>query len=322
MSAESSIWLKYRPSKKVLLLLKAAVGGLLIWFLYSKISAALAETDVLKLNFSSDALFYFSMAIGLTFFNWFFEARKWQILASPFENLSLKTAYQSVLSGLATGLITPNRLGNFIGRLIYIKPENRVQGTVNTQLGNLAQFIVSISLGIIGLAVSLFYVKSDLNPWLYGMLPIGMLMLAIALYFNPKLLLKLPFGKKIYDFNTKTIDDLLAFPANLKVRALGNSALRYVVFLIQYYCLFQMFGIDNGTLLIIALSATTFLITTVVPGVFMGKLLVRESAAVFVFSWIALPVQIILAVSFLLWLINLAIPSVLGWLFWLKKSAK
>jgi len=83
-----------------------------------------------------------------------------------------------------------------------------------------------------------------------------------------------------------------------------------------------MFGLDSAMMMIFALSATTFLITTVVPGIFIGKLLVRESAAVLIFGWIGIPIQIILAVSFLLWLINLGIPALFGWLFWIKKSAE
>ena len=68
------------------------------------------------------------------------------------------------------------------------------------------------------------------------------------------------------------------------------------------------------------LAATTFLLTTLIPSLFFGKLLVRESAALIVFAWAGLSVPVILAVSFSLWFINLALPASIGYIIWLRKS--
>lgn len=315
MSAENSMWVKYRPSSIVLNAIKILIGGLLLWFLWTRISAAIYQNNLFNLSFSDQGIFWLFAALALTKVNWILEAKKWQLLSSPFQKLHFSTAYQSVLAGLATGLITPNRLGNFIGRLAYVAPEYKVQATINTQVGNLAQFIITIILGLFGLTA----VAEMFIPISFIWVPLIMLILASWIYFQPKIIVKLPFGSKIHAKFSKEIDDLAELPNSLKWRVLLFSLLRYLVFIVQFICLFKVFGIETDVILLALLSATTFLITTVIPGIFLGKLLVRESAAVFVFSWIALPIQIILAVSFLLWLINLAIPAIFGWYFWIKK---
>ncbi len=318
MSVGNNSWLKYRFSQRALLVLKMSIGVILIWFLWTRISDAIYTSNLLDLSIASYGLTWFLVAITLSLVNWLLESRKWQLLVNPFQELTILTAFKSVLAGLATGLITPNRLGNFIGRLAYIAPEHRVQATVNTQVGNLAQFIVTIILGLFGLSV----IAELFIPINFIWIPLIMLMLASWLYFQPKIILKTPLGTKLYSKWSKEVDDLANLPHTLKWRVLFFSLLRYFIFIVQFICLFKVFGIDTDPILIAMLSATTFLITTVIPGLFIGKLLVRESAAVLVFSWIGLPIQTILAVSFLLWLINLAIPSAFGWLFWLKRSDK
>ncbi|MDX1349553.1 MAG: lysylphosphatidylglycerol synthase domain-containing protein [Putridiphycobacter sp.] len=315
MSVENSIWIKYRPSRAVLFGVKLLIGGFLLWYLWTRISDAFYSQHILDLSLGKQGVMWLLVGTTLSFANWFFEAKKWQILASLFQKTNQFIAYKSVLAGLATGLITPNRLGNFIGRLAYIDSKHHLQATINTQVGNLAQFIVTITAGLFGLSA----VAQMFLPTSFVWIPIIMLIVASTLYFRPKLIIKLPLGSKLYATYSKEIDDLASLPTVLKWRVLLFSLLRYLIFIVQYICLYRVFGIETDPLLIALLSASTFLITTVIPGIFMGKLLVRESAAVFVFGWIGLPVQTIVAVSFLMWLINLALPAVFGWYFWIKK---
>lgn len=322
MSAENSTWLTYRPSPITLRATKIMIGLLLVWVLWYKISLAIQADDFSMPSLSSKAYLWLITAAFLTFINWLLEAKKWQILVSPFQKMKTNLAYKSVLAGLSTGLITPNRLGNFIGRLAYINNNHKVQATINTQVGNLAQFIITIMMGIIGLSVSLTLLTPNINPYVFIGIPTLLLVLSIWLYLYPKAILRLPFGKKMNTIWSKEVDDLSKLSITLKSHVLKYGIGRYFVFLAQYYCLFMMFGIPISPLLTGALAATTFLITTVIPGVFFGKLIVRESAALFAFSLIALPIPVILFVSFLLWLINLAIPAMFGWYFWIKKPKR
>ena len=60
------------------------------------------------------------ICLVLMIMNWGLEALKWQVLVKSTQPLNFIQAFGSVLAGLATGLITPNRIGNFIGRNAYV----------------------------------------------------------------------------------------------------------------------------------------------------------------------------------------------------------
>ena len=58
-------------------------------------------------------------------FNWGIEAKKWQVLMKPIEDLSWWTACKATLTGLSFAMNTPNRIGEYAGRILYVKKENR-----------------------------------------------------------------------------------------------------------------------------------------------------------------------------------------------------
>ena len=60
---------------------------------------------------------------------------------------------------------------------------------------------------------------------------------------------------------------------------------------------------------IMAAISVVFLITTIIPSLFFGKLFVREASALFVFSEMGISSPVILMTVFILWLINLALLS-------------
>ena len=69
----------------------------------------------------------FWAVILLAFVNWGLEARKWQVLVKPVQDMNFLRAYKSVLSGLTLSLNTPNRMGEYGGRILYIKEGGRLK---------------------------------------------------------------------------------------------------------------------------------------------------------------------------------------------------
>ena len=63
--------------------------------------------------------------------------------------ISLTVAFKAAFAGNATGAFTPNRIGGFVGRVMYLPKEQVLTGTLNTFVGNLAQFLSTIIFGII-----------------------------------------------------------------------------------------------------------------------------------------------------------------------------
>jgi hypothetical protein len=304
-------------SNKYILIIKLTVVFVLIGYLVFKIKnepilGTLNELEIV----SYEALI---ICFLLMFMNWGLEAKKWQLLIKNTQSISFFTAFKSVLAGLTTGLLTPNRLGNFIGRLSFIKKKNHNQAIINTQLGNLAQFISTALMGLIGLVVMIWLQYNILNQGVIIILSLGFLTVGILVYFKPKYINFNPLNKLFSDKTKLSIEHISQYKSRLKLKILLISLLRYTIFTVQYYCLIFMLE-PYHHFEIFSLIATTFLITSLIPSFFFGKLFIRESAALFVFSLANYNTTFILLVAFILWVINLAIPASIGSLIWLSKK--
>lgn len=260
------------------------------------------------------------LVIILMIFNWGLETKKWQMLLGSVQYLSFIDSFKSVLAGLSSGLLTPNRIGNFIGRLAYVKKENHNQAIVNTLVGNLAQFTSTLLMGSVGFLVLISYKLQIQNSFWILLFSVLFSSVGCYIYFRPSVLNFRPLNKLFSDKTKLSIQEINDSYSNVKIKILGLSLLRYIVFCVQYFLVFKLFGIQISIVVLFSLIATVFLITTLIPSLFFGKLFVRESVAVFIFSLVDINLSLILVVVFLLWLINLAVPAVVGSIFWLKQK--
>ena len=319
MNVINKVRTQYVISNQLKQLIKISIGILLLYFIIKKVYSALHEFDFNLIRLESNWFLYLIIAGILSLINWGFEAKKWQVLTRKSEGLSFMQAYKSVLAGLSTGLVTPNRLGNFIGRNAFIKKGQKVQAIYQTQLGNLAQFLITVGIGGIVFIIAILRYKTELNPLYILIGSIVFACLGFVLYFNLKLIKHIPILKKFYLKDQANIDFIIDIPLKIKSIVLFYSLLRYLVFILQYNLLFIIFSNHISWLDISILSSCTFLITTIVPSLFFGKLLVRESSALLVFGWVNILVPIILLASTVLWFINLAVPGLLGYIIWTRQ---
>ena len=247
-------------------------------------------------------------ALLLAFVNQFLEYRKWKATLTFLEE-STQTV-QSYLAGVLTGFLTPSLLGNFIGRMYYYPRKKRSQIIVLTFLGNGAQFIASISFGL--LAVALLGQEQLQIPRFNRVIALGVIALMLLVYF---LFDKSPIP--IQKWKTKIIP-LLAGTEKLRFKILLFSLLRYLVFSIQYCLLFHAFGIPFSLDLVIWVWQIYFW-STLAPSLWLGKLFIRESIAL----WILLPIighpEIILLSSVSLWVINHGVTALIALPFFKKQ---
>ncbi len=249
-------------------------------------------------------------ALLLTFVNQFLEYRKWKSTLT-FLDESTQTV-QSYLAGVLTGFLTPSLLGNFIGRMYYYPRKKRTQIIVLTLLGNGAQFLASISFGL--LAVALLGQEQLHIPRFNRVIALSVIALILLVYFL--------FDKSsvpIQKWKTKIIP-LLAGTEKLRLKILLLSLLRYLVFSLQYSLLFHAFGIPFSLDLVLWVWQIYFW-STLAPSLWLGKLFIRESIAL----WILLPIighpEIILLSSVSLWIINHGVTALIALPFF-KKQVK
>lgn len=266
----------------------------------------------------SPGFFYFLVAILLVFVNWGLEAVKWQRLTA-FHPVTFWKGFESILKGLATGFLTPNRIGDFGGRILEFKKEHRWKGFNSRLISSCGQFMVSLGFGSIALGlVGGFY--PDLLPVELPYTPIGALavLLIIAFFFLGKYRgmmrekgLRFPFMRK----HQEKWRPFFECSRPLLYSTLLFSVLRYLVFSAQFFFLLMLFGVGSPSVQIYLLIALVYLFTCMVPGLFLGELGVREGFAVLFFSAAGYSGSAVLSASLLLWLINLALPALIGSFF-------
>src|SRR5882672_7911549 len=122
------------PYKNIKIFLNYFLGPLLfIWLsvsIYHQIKnqpdLGYSLTNIKKALQSSQRWKCWALA-GMVLLNWGIEARKWQLLMRPLEKISLARSFKAILAGLALALNTPNRIGEYGGRILYVHEGHRIQ---------------------------------------------------------------------------------------------------------------------------------------------------------------------------------------------------
>lgn len=244
--------------------------------------------------------------------NWSIEAWKWCCLVRPVQQLGFLRALTATIAGTSIGLITPNRVGEFAGRVLFLDPEHRVQGSFATLLGSIAQFVVTLLLGGIALTFNQYLHFSAAEPsraWnvvVWSALLIGCS--AVFLFFSPgafaRLLLAIPWLKR-FERHAHVLD---TFSRSDLMRIFLLSLLRYGVFTLQFAIVLVVIARVDALEAVMSVPVV-FLLTTLVPTMAFTELGVRGSVAT---TFIAGDDMGIMVSTALIWLINLVIPAIAG----------
>jgi len=93
------------------------------------------------------------------------------------------------------------------------------------------------------------------------------------------------------------------------------SFIRYAVFSTQYWMMMVAFGLDKPAILAFALIGLIFLIKSILPSLAFSELGIRESTALFVTGLFGISAITAFGSAFVLYLINIITPSLLGLIF-------
>lgn len=248
--------------------------------------------------------------------NWLLEGIKWQLIL---KNLKAQTAASkvvfSLLTGVATSLFTPNRSGNFIGRMIWLPNRLKVEASVLTIYGNMAQWLASMLFGGIGFVR---YSQLDIpatSSW-FWMSFVFVFTGVITLFLVPQVL-PLFVGRFFWKKQMRHAAMVLEKQHQLKWQLFGLSVLRHGVFSFQYVLILSAFTIPITWELLYAVWTIYFLMT-LAPSAAFGKLLVRENITLLVLGGLISNSAVIMSCSLILWFINLSLPALLGGIIWLK----
>jgi len=300
--------------------IKVGVVILLGVVLYNQVFAREDIADIqtaFSAHFRSGNLHWLIIAILLMPVNWAFETLKWRTLVVGFEPLTFSRAYRGILSGITFSLFTPNRIGEYGGRILIVKPENNWKAVIATLVGSFCQMLVLLTLGFIGL---IFFAQQflSLDPFvLQAIIFLGAILVSILLFcfYNIDLVVpivkRLPFIHYLKRF-VKHIKLLKDYSSRELTIALFYGTLRYITYSFQYYLILLFFEINVPIGIGFASIATIFLLQTSIPLPPIIGLLTRSQIALYVWGHYTDQQVDILAATFGLFLLNLIIPAIMG----------
>ena len=317
-----------RTRKNIKIIFKYIIAPLLgAWLFYSLYKQIKGQPDLQQsIDLIKEAPFgkqawKFWFVIALVFVNWGFEAKKWQVLLRTLQPVSFFTAYKSVLSGVTLSINTPNRIGEYGGRILYVQEGKRIKAISLSIAGSISQLIITLVMGCCGLIYIIFY-QGDSHTlvmglpafWLKSLLFLSACATAIIVLFYfrlswlIKLIEKIPAAAKYVQY----ISVLDSFNAKLLLRLLFLSFLRYIVFVIQYILLLQVLDVSilwiNGFWIISIL----FLVLAIVPSFAIADLGIRGKFSTELLSFYSTNTVGIIGTTFGIWFINLFIPALAG----------
>ena len=285
-------------------MLKLGVLGLLVYYLNSRLSD-LPNGISFTSTIHYDALVFLIFLMPL---NLFIEWQKWNVILRN-ETVDQKHKVHSFLSGIVSGIITPAYAGNFIGRMLYFPKSSRKKIIVNTIASNGAQFIMSISMGLV--AFQMIY-SSSIHLFYHLLLMLANLSLYLLYFYGDSIIEKLPFRF------IKQISGVVV-SRDLRRTLICLSMFRYVVFVVQFVLALVVFDVPFNPDFIIWVMLM-FGAITISPSLFMGKLIVRETVAITILTLIGIAVPSIILAAVSTWLLNQMLPALIATLLVKKRT--
>ena len=311
-------------SKKILtIIIKAAIIVFAFWFIYHKVVANknLQNFELLLSNIPRvEIISIIGLVFLLMFVNWFLEAAKWKRLMLKIESISFYRAIESVFCGLTLAIFTPNRLGEYGGRVFFLSPKRRIVGVVAMAVGNIGQLVLTNIFGAI--ALSLFiYRFIDLDYRLFfaiQILAVAFCLFFIVFYFNIQwlngILLSFKFTRKYKKFYSI----LGRYRKGELFRILMFCLARYLVFSSQYFILFIWLVPGLHYADIVMMICILFFVQSTLPSLDLFDVGIRSVTASYFFSYITKQDVAVIACTASIWLINIIIPAILGTYFVFK----
>lgn len=274
---------------------------------------------------------FFICASVMMLGNLFLEAKKWQYLISLKEKVSMSTSFKAVFTGLSVSVFTPNRVGEFLGRIFFLKKTEPIEGIFMTVIGSISQLLVTIVVGCLSLAFFLpvYYAPADFpTELLMGALYVlGFLtnIIFLGLYLNISIITDL--SRRIFKPEWKHwnhyVEVFSSYKTSELLKVFGLSLLRYMVFSTQFFLFLRAFDVPLSIGEAMMLIPVIYLVTTSIPTIALSELGVRGSVSVF-FIGVFMAGHFIgvgdlqlrvFAASTCIWLINIALPALIGTFF-------
>jgi len=315
----------------VVLKIVVSVGSLVyLFYLLGVEKSNMWEQIHIYFSKSNISLFPLFLVFILMFVNWGSEIIKWHKLANYLMPSSFGLAAKSTLAGVAASVFTPFRVGSYIGKAAMFPHRYRAKGLILQLFNAMAMFIVNFFFGLLFLGILGGYSKEDIFGFdsslfsVFGYVGAGIVLVFWILFVKVRVLLS-TFDKWKLTKNWRKYFDLVNDENyfNLSVQLIAISVIRYLAITYQYVLAYEVFGVGTEPWQTFVASGTLFFIFQFLP-VFNALEfgVTRTALLTLIFTTFGIVMNVsaqmalsITLASFFIWLINLAIPSVIGSVF-------
>jgi hypothetical protein len=307
-----------KTTKKILLnyILSPLLMVVLLWLIYRQVTQKdnfSEQWKSFKDHFNEGNKILLVMVLLMAPLNWMLEAAKWYKLLKKIQPVKYFRALASTLTGIAFAIVTPNKIGDFAGRILYVSDKNKLRAAIATLISNLSQTIITYSFGIAGL---IYFNIMHPGTWQKLTLVAALISASILLfiYLRVDLIANWADGKKWLRKIIVSIRILKRYSRKDLLELLAISCCRFCVYNLQFLILANVFGAGIPWLSGILVSGLMFWMITVIPSIFVADLGVRGYIAnlLFITTSIATNSVSILAASYMIWLLNLILPAIVG----------
>ena len=260
------------------------------------------------------------IVVLMMFINWMLESLKWKFMIRKIEAISFFTSLRAIFSGITVSSFTPNRIGEYGGRVFCLEKSDRIQAVFITILCSMAQLLTTIIFG----SFAFFILHEQFLEDQYFIIEISRFSLLVLFvlnilfvlaYFNVAFLINFLLKFSFFNFLRQYINVISLFNFKDLLVTFLYSVFRYLVFSTQFLILLHVFSVDISLYDAILSVMLVFFFITLTPTITIAEIGVRGSMALLVFLKFSPNVIGILSSTFLLWIINLIIPAIIGSFF-------
>ena len=295
------------------MLIKLSIAIGCSYYIYDK----LVNNNTLDFNFFIDLLnsnkvfsvLNITALISFSLINWGLESLKWKVLVNTITRLSLGNAIEQSFGALTASLMTPNRIGEYGAKAIYYPKQFRKKILALTLIGNLSQLLVTLIFGSIGLLMfwSMFTVSINIYNLLSALFLIALVWYIMHAYGHKLMIIT------IKGFSLRALQNFInKLPSKVLLQTISIALVRYIVFSHQCYFLIVLFNIDVSYITALTFISCMYIMASAIPTVFIFDSVIKGSIAVWLFSFVGANELVIIAITLLMWILNFALPAMLG----------
>jgi hypothetical protein len=278
--------------------------GSFIWFRIASNSTLAFSFFYIKLIENNVfAPINFCLLLFLSFVNWSLEILKWKTLVNSIKKITFTNASVQCLAAFTASLITPNRIGEYGAKALFFEKTHRKKILGLNLIANLYQLFATLFFGVFGLLYLINYQKIIVESETIAFVFIITFALVWLGYY-----LRNYLHSKMRIFNEYF--GRISSEQHYKVATI--SFLRYVLFSNQFYFLLLIFKIPISYIEAIAAISSLYIISSAVPILSLFDFILKGTIAIFIFGLFRVDTFTILSITTLMWVLNFAIPALIG----------